>query len=179
MLNNINCKEKIGIEINETARNNAKKLGVVTVEKTRAIKNNFADVIISNNALEHTTLPLNELKDLFCILKQGGKIIFIVPCESIKYKYEHNDINYHLYSWSPIALGNLFTEAGFKVIESKSYIHKWHLITYEMTLSYFTKINNYKVTGLDITMIGENYQDYGDVKNLIENFFQKTIKKFL
>ncbi len=125
MLNNINCKEKIGIEINETARNNAKKLGVVTVEKSREIKNNFADVIISNNALEHTTHPLNELKDLFCILKQGGKIIFIVPCESIKYKYEHNDINYHLYSWSPMAIGNLFTEAGFKVIESKSYIHKW------------------------------------------------------
>ncbi len=47
-----------------------------------------------------------------------------------------------------------------------------------MALSYFTKINNYKVTGLDITMIVENYQDYGDVKNLIENFFERTIKKF-
>lgn len=34
-------------------------------------------------------------------------------------------MNYHLYSCSPMCLGNLFTEAGFSVIESRPYIHKW------------------------------------------------------
>lgn len=58
-------------------------------------------------------------------LKQGGMIIFVVPCESITYEYKPNDINHHLYSWSPMCLRNIFKEAGFEVLESKPYIHKW------------------------------------------------------
>ncbi|MFN5838937.1 MAG: hypothetical protein ACK47J_20015, partial [Pseudanabaena sp.] len=81
--------------------------------------------IISDNALEHTLQPLQELKSLYKKLKTGGKIIFVVPCEAISYSYKPNDINHHLYSWSPMCIGNLFTEAGFSVIESKPYIHKW------------------------------------------------------
>lgn len=58
-------------------------------------------------------------------LRLGGQIVFVVPCESISYAYVPGDVNHHLYSWSPMCIGNLFTEAGFKVIESKPYIHKW------------------------------------------------------
>jgi hypothetical protein len=58
-------------------------------------------------------------------LKSNGKVIFIVPCESIDYRYNQNDINHHLYSWSPMSIGNLFTEAGYHVLESRAYIHKW------------------------------------------------------
>jgi SAM-dependent methyltransferase len=89
------------------------------------VPDDYVDVIISNNALEHTLQPLEELKSLYKKLKVGGKIIFVVPCESINYSYKANDINHHLYSWSPMCIGNLFTEAGFSVIESQSYIHKW------------------------------------------------------
>ncbi len=46
-------------------------------------------------------------------------------CESISYSYKPKDINHHLYSWSPICIGNFFTEAGFSVIESSPYMHKW------------------------------------------------------
>ena len=56
-------------------------------------------------------------------LKVGGKIIFVVPYDS--YRYKPNDINYHLYSWSPMNLGNLFTEAGYRVIEAKEFVHRW------------------------------------------------------
>ena len=58
-------------------------------------------------------------------MKPGGKVVFIVPCESISYSYQPGDMNHHLYSWSPMCLGNLFTEAGFSVLECKPYIHKW------------------------------------------------------
>ncbi|TNE64093.1 MAG: class I SAM-dependent methyltransferase, partial [Bacteroidetes bacterium] len=125
LLHNIRCKEKVGIEINEAAREQAQRMGIRCVAASDAIESEFADVIISNNALEHVRHPLSELTELHRILKPGGKMVFMVPCETISYKYQPNDINYHLYSWSPMCIGNLFTEAGFQVIESKPYLYKW------------------------------------------------------
>jgi len=125
LLQNIRCKNKIGVEINETARLKAAESGIRCVKSASDIEDNWADLIISNNALEHTTHPLDELKKLYAKLKKGGKIVFVVPCESIHYRYLPNDINYHLYSWSPMCIGNLFHEAGFRVMESLPYKHKW------------------------------------------------------
>jgi len=125
LLKNIKCGQKIGIELNETARKKSKEIGIQSLDSAKSLEDECADLIISNNALEHTTHPLNELKELNRILKPNGKIVFVVPCESINYKYKPNDVNYHLYSWSPMCIGNLFNEAGFKVLESKAYKHKW------------------------------------------------------
>ena len=125
LLKNIACKGKVGIEVNEMARRQAEQLGITVYATTSQVDDNWADVAISNNALEHTLHPLLELQALYPKLKPGGRIIFIVPCESINYKYVPNNISYHLYSWSPMCIGNLFTEAGFVVEESEPYIHKW------------------------------------------------------
>lgn len=125
LLKGLKCKRKIGIEINPSAMECAKNNGVEVYNNINDIPDECVDVIISNNVLEHTLRPLDELKSLHKKLKYGGKIIFVVPCDSIYYEYKHNDVNNHLYSWSPMNLGNLFKEAGFSVIESKSYIHKW------------------------------------------------------
>lgn len=125
ILNNLNCKNKIGIEINDIARNNAINLGIKAFKFSEDVPNNWADCIISNHALEHVPDPLHQILILKSKLKLGGKIIFVVPCDTIKYKFKPNDINNHLYSWSPMNLGNLFVEAGYAVIESKTYIHKW------------------------------------------------------
>jgi len=125
LLKDIDCKKKIGIEINPVASSTATTNGVEVFSKTEDVPSEYADIIISNNALEHTLHPLTELKSLHRILKPKGRIIFVVPCESVSYKYRANDINRHLYSWSPMCIGNLFNEAGFQVIESKPYIHKW------------------------------------------------------
>jgi SAM-dependent methyltransferase len=125
LLKNIECKKKIGIEINSTAAEMAAENGLEVHSFLDNIPDDYVDVIVSNNALEHTHYPLDELKKLYAKLKRNGKIIFIVPCENINYDWKPNDINQHLYSWSPMCIGNLFTLAGFSVIESKSYIHKW------------------------------------------------------
>lgn len=125
LLDNIKCRIKAGIEINPEAQKIAKSKGIEVFDDANSLPDEFADVIISNHALEHTNHPLKELEKLFSKLKKGGRIIFVVPCESISKQYDQDDVNYHLYSWSPMSLGNLFTEAGFEVIESKPYIHKW------------------------------------------------------
>lgn len=125
LLSSLQCRNKVGVEINPSAAETAKSKGIEVFDSVAKVPDDYIDTIISNNALEHTLHPLEELKLLHGKLKKGGKIIFVVPCESISYRYEPNDVNHHLYSWSPMCIGNLFTEAGFTVIESKSYIHKW------------------------------------------------------
>jgi len=125
LLKQINCRKKIGIEINPSAIETALKNDVEVFQDADEIPDEHVDVIISNNALEHTPRPLDELEKLYRKLKFKGKIIIVVPCESVFNKYRSNDSNHHLYSWSPMCLANLLIEAGFSLIESKPYIHKW------------------------------------------------------
>jgi SAM-dependent methyltransferase len=125
LLKGLQCGKRVGVEVNPAAIETAKSNGIEVYSKVADIPDAYVDVIISENALEHTLQPLEELKHLYKKLVVGGKIVFVVPCDSISFCYKPNDINHHLYSWSPMNLGNLFTEAGFSVIESKPYIHKW------------------------------------------------------
>ncbi len=129
LLKNLKCARKIGIEPNKNAHHQLKLNNVEAFSSPHELLEkygeNFADVIISNNALEHSLNPLIELKSLYPLLKKGGLIYFIVPCDNINLKYYPNNINYHLYSWSPLNLGNLFNEAGFKVFKTNSRIEKW------------------------------------------------------
>lgn len=140
LLQNIKCKNKIGIEINDEARKNLDNTEIKTFKYVHDAPDNWADCIISNHVLEHVNDPLNQLVALKSKLKKGGAIIFVVPCDSIKYKYKPNDINYHLFSWSPMNLGNLFTEAGYKVVESKAFIHKWPPYYYKISKIFGKKI---------------------------------------
>ncbi len=125
LLKNMECHKKVGVEVNPVAAAVAKKNGLEVFASVTEVPDDYVDVIISNNALEHTLHPLEELRALRRKLRVGGKIIFVVPCESISRRYEPDNVDHHLYSWSPMCIGNLFTEAGFSVIESKSYVHKW------------------------------------------------------
>ncbi len=129
LLNNLECAVKVGIEPNTAAVETIQSHGVrhfLSVAEALAVMGECSvDVIISNHALEHTLNPLQELKGLRCLLKVGGTIHFFVPCDSVSYRYNPRDINYHLYSWSPQNLGNLFNEAGFEVQHARAYIHKW------------------------------------------------------
>lgn len=129
LLKSLVCSKRIGIEPNQSAFESIAKLGIRHFLSPTEVRNElgeeFADVIISNNVLEHTLNPLQELLNLKPLLRSGGTIHFFVPCDSINYSYDANDINHHLYSWSPQNIGNLFKEAGYEVQYSRPYIHKW------------------------------------------------------
>jgi SAM-dependent methyltransferase len=125
LLKKLNCGEKIGIEINEHARQVATSNGIQTVSSASEIADGWADVIISSHALEHTACPLDELKFLKDKLRPGGLIVFLVPSEGALNSYNPEDPNHHLYTWSPMCLGNLFQQCGFNVISAKALIHRW------------------------------------------------------
>lgn len=131
MLSTFKNIKKYGVEINPVARKVAEKNGLKVFSKSKQLSGNFFDLVISNHALEHTDNPLIELKEIFRSLKKGGKICIVVPLDSVKTKYKKNDKDFHLYSWSSMNLANLLTVAGFQVLESRPFVHKWipfHLI---------------------------------------------------
>ena len=116
---------KYGVEINPIAREQALKNGINCHATVKTLPLNYFDLIISHHALEHVEDPLGELRSLYECLKTGSKICIVVPCDTKFYKYKPNDINQHLFSWSPMNLGNIITCAGFEVIESYSITHVW------------------------------------------------------
>lgn len=129
ILRSISCGARVGIELNESAMSLARDFGTevypTTSEAIRSKGECWADVIISNHALEHTFNPLGELILLGKILKPGGIVHFLVPCETIQSEYKACDRDRHLYTWSPKNLGNLFFQAGFEIDYVGPYIHKW------------------------------------------------------
>jgi SAM-dependent methyltransferase len=129
LLANLTCAAKFGVEPNASARATATENGVTTfsspAEALAALGPESLDIIISDNALEHALEPWRELQALMPLLKRGGLFHFVVPCENIGWTYKADDINQHVYSWSPQSFGNLLKAAGFEVIYVKPYIHKW------------------------------------------------------
>ena len=131
LLSQIDCGEKIGVEVNPNGRANGNGLGICMVERFAELSDEIADVVISNHALEHTDHPLSHLREAYTKLKPGGLAVFVVPCEQVGYRWRPNDINFHIHSLGPMSFGNLFTRAGFEVLESRPFFHKWppHYLT--------------------------------------------------
>lgn len=125
LIESLDCGRRLGVEINPSARKEAESRGIPMVDQLEKIESCVADLVITHHALEHTDEPLRHMREIHRILKPGGKVVCVVPCESISYGYIENDINFYLYSWSPMCLGNLAVRAGFRVIESKPFLHKW------------------------------------------------------
>jgi SAM-dependent methyltransferase len=126
LLKNINCDDKMGVELNPIARKYCVEENNITCYSSLdKIENDSIDVIISNHCLEHTIGPYEIIKELYKKLKKGGKIIIVVPLDSYTYVWKPNDICNHLYSFSPMNLGNILQGIGFENIKSKPILHKW------------------------------------------------------
>ena len=50
--------QKFGVEVNETAANEARNNGLKVFKSSKDLSDNFFDLIISNNALEHCDNPI-------------------------------------------------------------------------------------------------------------------------
>lgn len=116
LLNALSCQEKHGFDVNLVALDQVKQLGITAHNSLGDIENNKFDVIISNSALEHVPNPHECLKELKAKLKDGGIILFRVPHETVGWAYKEGDWNYHLFTWSPMAFGNLAHASGYQNI---------------------------------------------------------------
>lgn len=128
LLSNFSNANKFGYEINPSAIDNCKSLGIRVYNNFDDIEDKSVNVIISNHALEHVTHPYDILETLKKKLVMGGKLVVVVPCEQPSeqsFYFKENDNNQHLHTWSPMTLGNLVNVVGFKVLSSLPFQHQW------------------------------------------------------
>lgn len=127
LLLQLDCKRRIGVEINPVARGAAEQAGLEVYETLATVPGRSADVAISNHALEHVLCPLHVLRELRGKLVKGGQLVICVPIDDwrTQKQFNPNDINHHLYTWTPLLMGNLLIEAGYQVERVWIYTHAW------------------------------------------------------
>ena len=117
--------KRYGVEINPACREKIQAMNAAgdrridVFESIQGVADRCIDVAISNHCLEHVPNPLGTLKALHRVLKPGGDLIIVVPFDDWRQKghrsWQPNDLDQHLYTWSPLILGNLLSAAGFQV----------------------------------------------------------------
>lgn len=127
VLQNLKCKKKLGIEVNPHAQEGARNRSINVVSTVAEVPDGFADLIVSNHALEHTPYPLETLAHLRKKIRSRGKLVLCVPGlideKNYHEAHKHDDPNVdqhnHLYAWSPRNLANLLVAAGYQVASAK------------------------------------------------------------
>jgi SAM-dependent methyltransferase len=127
LLFHLNCAQRIGVEVNPAAREAAERKGIEVHPTLESVADRSADVAVSNHALEHTLCPYETLRELRGKLLEKGRLVVCVPIDDWRTEKEFNpaEVNHHLYTWSPLLLGNLLTEAGYRVEQVWIYTHAW------------------------------------------------------
>lgn len=125
MLDSLSCARRLGVEINPAARAACVSSDIDVVPDLDGVPDEWANVAISNHALEHVPDPLGTLITLRGKIRPGGTLVLVVPCESVKTAYRPDNQDRHLFTWSPMNAGNLVEEAGFKVQSSAALLHQW------------------------------------------------------
>jgi SAM-dependent methyltransferase len=127
MLASLPAARRIGVAPNPAARAAAAARGLETLASAADLPESVADVVISNHALEHTLAPWDELRALHHALRAGGRLVLWLPLDDWRRQRRHDtaDDNHHLYTWTPLLLGNLLDEAGFQVLECRVVAHAW------------------------------------------------------
>jgi SAM-dependent methyltransferase len=113
---------KIGVELNDVAREQSvREHGIEAYKNLADVPDGIADVIVSNHTLEHIAKPYDALQQLAPKLKPGGLLVLVLPIDDwrAQRRYDPTDINRHLYTWTPLNLGHLLDESGYRVEEMR------------------------------------------------------------
>ena len=122
ILSKISCAKRYGLEINPAPAADARANGLEIFSDPKDIPDHCVDVVMSNHCLEHIINVHEIIADFKRILKPGGRLVLIVPGEKPNSRFFNhwhaNDMDKHLYAWTPLAFGNLVSACGFDVQDS-------------------------------------------------------------
>jgi SAM-dependent methyltransferase len=123
LLNALSCGDKYGIDASAKYRAHAQSTFGFRVQSNFDDLKNL-DVVISSHTLARLPNPRQALIDSYNALRDGGTLVILVPCYNHKNKYTEFNFEQHLYSWSPIDIGNLVHNVGFSVLSAERICHR-------------------------------------------------------
>lgn len=116
------AKYRVGIEVSTIAARIAMDKGIDVVTDSRNLPRGSFDLAISFHAIEHVDRPLDILSEIGALVKPGGHIRLVVPCETPLSKQHHQwteNNHRHLHTWTPLIFGNLAQRAGYREIQTR------------------------------------------------------------
>lgn len=127
LLFHIRAGRKIGVEINPHARKHAEEAyALECYDDASKVEDGICDVIVSNHALEHVPYPIGALQELRKKIKPDGLLVLCLPVDwrtPRMEKYNPNDVDMHLHTWTPQLIGNTLKSAGFAPESIKIWAH--------------------------------------------------------
>jgi SAM-dependent methyltransferase len=119
LLATLRAAQRIGIEISPYAEQDATRRLDWVVHDIDSIGTESIDCVISFHALEHVEEPSQVIRSMWRILKPDGRIKLVVPGDvplrTVQRSWRPDDVTMHLYTWSPVTLGNLMSVCGFAI----------------------------------------------------------------
>lgn len=116
-LQGIGCAEKVGQDLGEFAEEACRKNGIHFVGDLSALTGRTFSIVLMHHVLEHVPNPMEFLEKARPFLAPGGKLLVFVPDDTHRRerRYVENERNKHLFSWSPLTLGNLIKASGYQL----------------------------------------------------------------
>jgi SAM-dependent methyltransferase len=134
-LRNLPAKRRIGVEANAEARGRCLEApcqegcSIEIYATLEEVEGTSVDVLISNHCLEHVPNPFGALLEIRKVLKSGGRLVIMLPFDDWRNpqyrEWRPMDPDNHLYTWSPMNIGNLLMDAGFVVDWAKLITSAW------------------------------------------------------
>ncbi len=128
ILEQLKCKKRYGVDISPVARREAESRGIVMSERVQDLPADLRfDAVISHHSLEHVEDPAAVLKALRRRMRPNAVAVHVVPINDWRNdrRYDPSDINKHLYTWTPLLLGNLFVHCGYEIEHIEILTHAW------------------------------------------------------
>lgn len=125
MLAALECRRRVGVDINPVALHHAAQHGIEVHSAMEELPDHSVDIVVSNHALEHVPDPLGVLIEMRRVSR--GPVALCLPFDDWRTQrvFTPSDQNHHLFTWSPLNIGNLLQEAGFSHIQARVLTHAW------------------------------------------------------
>jgi SAM-dependent methyltransferase len=114
------CRHRVAYDLSDAGASVAARNGIEFVTNLSELAGREFSVVVCHHTLEHVPDPLATLDEIKSLLRPGGLLVLCVPFETARTyrRYFPGEPNHHLFSWNPLTLGNLVSEAGLDVRES-------------------------------------------------------------